>query len=84
MLNKILLSEKRNTLETKVFSEEHAFQIQIIPEKSNSAFVQESLVQEIRMASEFLTSAGRCGLIAVMRTVGNANPEAADSLINTL
>lgn len=52
MLNKVLLSEKRNTLETKVFIYEHAFQAQIITEKSNFAFIQEFLVQEFRMTSK--------------------------------
>lgn len=60
---------KANTLETKVLFYECVFQAQIITAKSSFAFLP-----CIRIQEDFK---GRCGLIAVIWTLGNANPEEA-------
>lgn len=59
----------KNTLETKVLFYEHVSQTQIMAEKSTFAFISSTRIQ-----ADFK---GRCGLIAVIWTLRNANPEEA-------
>ena len=59
----------KNTLETEVLFYDHVSQTQIITEKSSFPFVSSTRIQ-----ADFKS---RCGLIAVIWTLRNANPEEA-------